>query len=161
MSRIAYHQSISEAKLIVAEKLIESDKIVRALSNNQTNFLDIPTSNPEELIYENIFPYGFIPQTADEKKTYITLGTGQFERVESKYKSGIIRINIFTHQDLMKTDYGTTRTDFILQEIDELFNGAEGISIGQFQYERSGQLMVDNTYYGCYVEYKMWEFNRL
>ncbi|KAF6626947.1 hypothetical protein H6F38_23100 [Paenibacillus sp. EKM208P] len=123
--------------------------------------MDKSVEYPEELLYQNIFPYTFIPETAVEKKTFITMAFNGFQLVDNAYKSGYITLNVFTHKDLMKTDYGKTRTDFIIQEIDRIFNGIDGISIGKLQYDSAGDLVVNNSYYGMSIRYKMWEFNRL
>ncbi|WP_253957055.1 hypothetical protein [Paenibacillus oleatilyticus] len=113
----------------------------------------------DELVYNHIFPYRFIPEVNESKKTFITLSLRKFQLINNSFKKGLIYLNIFTHRDLFKTDYGCTRIDFILNKVDEMFNQKRGIGIGQLEFVDMDEIVVNEKYQGNYICYKPVDFN--
>lgn len=142
-------------------KLIESQEICKAVYYNEMDFLSKPDiSDPYSLIYENIFPYRFIPKDdeTETKKTYITLSFGRYTPNNTHYKSGLVYINVFTHKDLFRTNYGSLRTDYLLNEIHKKVNHSDGLGIGKAQLHMMDELYVNNSYQGNYIAYKLYDF---
>jgi hypothetical protein len=75
------------------------------------------------------------------------------------YKSGNIFIYVFTHKSLMKTDYGMSRTDFLINKIDEVFNQTRELGIGKLKFESISDFIINDTYLGTWIEYKNYDFN--
>ena len=110
-------EELGQNKNIIVMKLIENDKIVKCLINNQINFLevDIPTDfDRTSLVFSNLFPYKFIPTIGSEAKTYITMSFN-YKPNGMSYKNGSIWLYIIVHNSLLRTDYGTLRYDFFDQ----------------------------------------------
>ena len=64
MSRFS---EISEYKNTILTKLIQNDNIVKAVGNINSDFLDTASiSNPRELLFENIYPFLYVPDTETE-----------------------------------------------------------------------------------------------
>jgi hypothetical protein len=157
MSRL---EDLSNDKVTIMQRLIGSQNICKALYYADTNFLDQPDiQSPDELIYDKIYPYRYIPKVDEKKSSYITLSFRNYDLVDTSFKSGYIYINVLTHIDLIKTDYGWLRYDYILSEIDKLINMKNGIGIGKPQFHRMDELIVNDKYMGVYISYKLYEFN--
>lgn len=137
-----------------------NEDIMRALVYNERNFLEKePVANSEDYIYEQVMPYRFIPETLGEKKTFITMTFDNFKPVNNVFKTGMVIFEVFTHQELFRTDHGVLRVDYIINKIDELFNDVRVAGIGKLEYAKMGNLAVNEKYHGSYIAYKMYEKN--
>ncbi|MFS0855150.1 hypothetical protein [Paenibacillus taichungensis] len=152
-------ESLARDKVTVIEDIVSSQEILKALVHNDENFLDKETIDAESVMYSHIFPYRFVPKTSERKKTYITISFGRYRNVEGSFKSGIIKFNVFTHQELFQTEYGVLRTDYIIMKLDELFNKSHKLGIGKAEFYDMDELSVNTDYHGSYVAYKTYDFN--
>ena len=151
-------ENLSNDKVKIMMRLLNSKELCKALHYTNPNFLDQPDiEDPCELIYKNIYPYRFIPQVNDTRSTYITLSFGSYKPVGTHFKTGIISFHAFTHLDLIRTDYDKLRYDFLIAEIDKLMNQQRGIGIGKMQFHEADELLVNENYVGMYVAYKLYE----
>lgn len=155
MFGLSLKEQLKVYKESIMNELVKSENIVKAIVNTPENFLEIPvTINPTSLIYQNIFPYKKIPKIEDEVKIYITIKLGGFKPYQQNtYKIGYIVFYVFTHDDLMKTDEGT-RVDYIIGEIDEIFNGKKHIFANSLVFDGMDEIEFPNNYYGAWIRYK-------
>jgi hypothetical protein len=75
------------------------------------------------------------------------------------YKVGVIRFYIFTHVNLLRTNYGVLRADYIANKIDEIFNQTRDLGIGKLQFEFMNDEKFTSSHYGLCLEYKNYDFN--
>ena len=104
----------------LVEKVLYSDEDIFEILDNPN--LD-PTS-PEDLVYENIFPFLRIPGTQDVSKNFITFTVDDLERAPSNsvMKTQIIQFVIFVHKDHIETKYGMARHDLLGYLIRDIFH---------------------------------------
>jgi hypothetical protein len=141
-------------------ELIFSDEISKALYYNESNFIDQPSlEDPVILRYNNIYPYRKVPKVDETMKTYITTRCGNFKNVDNTFKSGLITFYVFTHVDLMPTDYGFLRVDYIINKIDELFNKTRDFGIGKLEFDGMDEFDINENYSGTWIRYKVMNFN--
>jgi hypothetical protein len=141
-------------------KLIESPEIVKCLVNNQSNFLDIPLPvdfNVTSLIYLNIYPYRFIPDIQTEPKTFITTSFG-YRSSGMTFKFGSVCFYVVCHNSLLRTDYGMLRYDYLINQIDEIFNSSRNLGIGKLPFYSMDDILVNENYSGACIIYKTTEF---
>ncbi|MCM3273903.1 hypothetical protein [Paenibacillus elgii] len=158
---MARFNELSEYKFTIISRLLENEELSKAIYYNDTDFLGKPNVNDptEKLVYNHIFPYRFIPDVNESKQTFITLSFRKFRLVNNHFKTGLIYVNVFTHRDLFKTDYGCTRIDFLTNKVDELLNQKRGIGIGQLEFVDMDEIVVNDKYQGNYICYKPVDFN--
>ena len=158
MSRFS---ELGSYKNVIISKLISNTNLVKAIAHNEPNFLDVslPPIVPTSLIYKNIFPYAYVPDVEVEVKTYITIMFNNFTLEKSFYKVGNIGFYVFSHFSILPTDYNVTRTDYILNQIDILFNKTHDLGIGGAQFSRMNDIKVDKYHFGSFIEYKDFSFN--
>ncbi len=151
---------LSTNKYMILSKLIEDQEIVKCLVNNESNFLDIPLPKDFEetsLIHNSIFPYKFIPTIETVPKTFITMSFNYRPRGMS-YKNGSIYFYVITHNSLIRTDYSFLRYDFLINQIDEIFNSSRGLGLGKLEFYDMADFSVNNYYSGAYIGYRSTEF---
>lgn len=169
MSRFS---ELGKNKNAVMMKLLENDSIVKCLINNESNFLDAPIPDNFDrtsLIYSNIYPYKFIPETQDVAKTLITMKFG-YKPNGVTIKNGSIYFYIIMHNSLLRTDYGSLRYDMLLSYIDETFNSPQDLELndsfnssrnlgfGQLPFYETDEFVVDKNWSGVYIAYKITDF---
>lgn len=129
--KVAMNTELYEYKQKVIAAILGVDEIIDAL-NSETD--------ASELVYHNVFPFGVIPNTQLETKCYITveITMPQVSTVNYFFKDVLLVINVVCHNDIMKTDYGIPRHDYIAAKICELLNFSTDIGYGELQ-------LVSNT----------------
>jgi len=119
-------------------KLTDSQDLCKALYYSDSNFLDMPDiEDTTVLFYDKIFPYNRIPDLSDTKESYITMSFRDYRKTSNHlFKSGFIYIYAFTHKDLVRTDHGFLRFDFMLSEIEKTLNNYRGIGFGKLEFSK-------------------------
>lgn len=154
-------EEIFQYKQDIAGKLITSENLVKALTFEEKNFLDDPfvVENAESLISSQIFPYHKKIDVQKERKSFITYSLGGFKPVKLKYKAGYLTFRIYIHDEWMLTDHGFLRSDFIISEIDKLFNESNGFGIGKMLLDGMDEIAnVPAPYVGFWIAYKNVDF---
>ena len=110
---------IVRKKRLIEQILYSDEDIVEVLDNP-----DIDPESPEDLVYENIFPFLRIPGTQDVSKNFITFTVDDTERMPSNsvMKTQTIQFVVFVHKDNIKTKYGMTRHDLLGYLIRDIFH---------------------------------------
>jgi len=105
----------------------------------------------EEIVYSNIFPYGYIPDVQTAVDVYITVQVSipkiTFNKIWAYPR---LTINIICHQDKMrlkKAGVSADRIDYMSVLIDNMFNGSEGWGCGKLE-------LATNVEDNLSVEYK-------
>ncbi|MEX3625189.1 hypothetical protein [Viridibacillus arvi] len=152
-------QKIPEYKLTILNKIAESEKLSKLLFYNRPDALfqpDLDEEQKQNLLYEKVFPYRFVPDPVENQGTFLTLGVNGFRRnqegytIYDDYQAGEIYFYFFTHVDLMKTTHGV-RQDLILGELDRLFDGNTGIGMGELKLRYVTELWMHNNKFGGYT----------
>lgn len=115
---MAAQKDIAKYKQKLVSALIGNTDIVAALSAE-----DI--TNPDDLAYTHIFPYLRNPDIQDISKCFITMSV-DVPQVSTKnyfFKDMLLIVNIVCHEEIMKTDYGATRIDYLSGLVDAELNG--------------------------------------
>ena len=110
---------ISMVKRIIEMVICDDADIVEIIDNP-----DIDPTVPEDLLYENIYPFIRIPGTQDVSRNYICYSVDDMSANErnDRMKQQFIQFVVFVHKDLVKTKYGVARHDLLGYLIRDLFN---------------------------------------
>ena len=117
--------------------LLTEKEIVRLLSDQYED--NIP-EDPGELVYTQIFPYEFIPETVEHGRTYICCDidiSRMSDRREAPSNkllySPVLYIWLFTHKSLMRLPEGGVRVDKLAHEIAKKINGSHFYGMGNLE----------------------------
>lgn len=110
---------IARKKRVIEQILYSDPDIVEVINNSK-----IDPSCPEDLIYENIWPFIRVPDSQDEAKNFICFTVDDVGRApgNSVMKTQHVQFVIFVHKDLCKTNYGVARHDLLGYIIRDIFN---------------------------------------
>ena len=110
---------ISLAKRIIETVLYNDPDIVELIDNP-----NIDPECPEDLVYENLFPFIKVPGTQDESKNFICYEVDDMGEIarNDRMKQQIIQFVVFVHKGLIETRYGMPRHDAFGLVIRDLFN---------------------------------------
>lgn len=144
---------ISKHKTTIIKKLLADDELVKAVYHNTTDFLEEPKVDISQLVYRNIFPYRYVPTITEEARTYITMSI-TYRKSGSYFKVGNITLFVFTNQNLMQTNYGFLRIDYIISRIDTIMNKSNSFGIGKLELDMVDELLVEGKMPGMIIRYK-------
>jgi len=157
MSRLS---DVTTHKNTILQALINDDNIVKALGTNTVDFLDQPSmTNPHELLFNNIFPYCYVPENQEDQKSYITVMFSYRKYGTRTYKVGKIGFYVMAHHNLLQTNYPHMRTDYIMNQIDRLFHEITTLGIGRLQFCKMDDIKVSKYHSGIYLEYTNMDFD--
>ena len=110
---------IARKKRIIEQTLYSDEDIVEILDNKK-----LDPSCPEELVYENLYPFVRIPGTQDVSRNYICYTVDDMELSPSNpvMKTQYVQFVVFVHKDLIQTKYGIARHDLLGYLIRDIFN---------------------------------------
>ena len=152
-------EKIPEYKMKVLKKVLESDVIAKLLYYKSADALfrpDLTEEQKDELLYKNVYPYRFMPDTIEVQDSFITFDIGRIRALEvgydifDDYKNGQVTFYLFTHTELMRTHSGI-RQDLILAELSKLFNKDRTLGIGELNIRGVEVLYMHNNKFGGYT----------
>lgn len=160
---MSYLSELTDIREKVTSKIVFDEMLCRAVANPTENCLTIPVSKPGLLLYKNIFPYKHeLDYTLENKDTFITVDLTDFSPTQTHYKNYFLVFYVFTHQELLRIRQGNKnilRTDFIVQRLEEIFNGARDLGIGKLNFFSLKPLRVMTKVGGFVLAYEVVEFN--
>ncbi|QWU13400.1 hypothetical protein SAMN04487895_10366 [Paenibacillus sophorae] len=157
---MSFLKEITDYKNTVINRILSDSDLCKAISYNSNDFLSQPhIEDTSMLIYNNIYPYRFIPDIKIEAKSFITLSCTDYRPSGNSFKNGLLGIYMFTHRDLFKTDYGYTRVDYVLSKVEELMNSKNGIGIGRLSFNSLNEFAVNEKFQGYALTYRPVDFN--
>lgn len=137
--------------------LLTNEQIVWLLSGDGKGIAD-----PNELMYSQVFPYEYVPETIEEAKTYICSDV-DIQRAPTKtFLSPIMYIWVFTHKSLMRLpEGGGLRVDRLCSEIAKTINGSRYYGLGELDLDSTRRFAPISDYQGKVLTFKATDFNRL
>lgn len=151
---LALLKEITEYRKMIMKTLCSDEEVVRLITDKSD--LSVPN---RELMYSQIYPYAYTPDTTKEVSTYICFRITVPEVMNKTYKKMNVTFYIFTHQSLMRTQDGL-RPDLIGEALERLFNGSLDLGLGRVQLEGMDDISPTTGYHGIAVEYAVMEYNR-
>lgn len=149
---------IGTNKSEIMQSIVQDDNIVKALINKDADFLD--TDIPDgfvrkSLIYTQVLPYKFFPNVKTEENIFIS-SKFRYEKDGNFFKIGYITFFIITHINLVRTNEGILRYDYVLNQIDELFNKDNSLTriVGKMSLDVAEDLCINENWIGLLVKYR-------
>lgn len=136
------------------EDLLTEESIVRLLDD------DISMDRTGELVYSQVYPHEFIPDTIEEAKTYICCDVDVQKSLNKTYLSPAIYVWVFTHKSLLRLPQGGVRIDALANEIAEKMNGSRYYGMGELELYSVKRFSPMMEYYGKVLTFYTTEFNR-
>lgn len=151
---MALLKKVSEYRSNIMRMLCSDKDIVRLVSDKKSS-----TIPDKSLIYKNIYPYAYVPNTNTGAETFICFCFNFGNIYDKTYKKGYLTFYVFSNQKILRTSDGL-RCDLIAERIEELFNGNYDIGLGRMQLSSVDDISPINDYHGVSIQYTFSDFNR-
>ena len=149
-----YLEEISDYKIKIMKALCQSKSIQKLVMLRES------TREGREMMYTNIYPYSFVPETVTKANTFICFEIEVKRVLNRTFKEMDIIFWIFTHQSLIRTNEGI-RPDVLSNEVDKIFNGSREFGLGTTELKIVSLVNPAKDYHGRTLVYKSTEFNRV
>ena len=148
----------------IANKLMSNPRLCRLLKywvRDPFNEKKYPPVDGAELINKQILIVPKIFDDSTEKMSYVTALFDGFvvNQLNPEFKISTVRFDIACPYEEWLMDDQSLRPYLIMQEIDEMFNGAKMAGIGTLQFYRADPLTLTPWIGGYSMVYKINEFN--
>lgn len=136
------------------EDLITNESIV-SLIKDGTN-----AENAASLIYTQVFPYEYVPETVQTGGTYICFDV-DIQNVSNKtFLTPVLYVWVFAHRSNLRLPEGGVRTDKLCSEICEAINGSRYYGLGELSLYSVKRFAPMTDYQGKLMTFYAKEFNR-
>ena len=108
--------------------LLTNPEIVRLLDDN---YSITPPVKAQDLVYKQVFPYEYVPDTVEHGQTFICC-EADIRRINEKSFMDIeLYVWVFTHESKLRLpDRSGIRTDKLSSEISKVLNGSRFYGLG-------------------------------
>jgi len=137
------------------EDILTNEHIVRLLDDS------IPMESAGELAYTQVFPCEYVPETAQDAKTYICFDVDVQRSADKTYLYPAILVWVFTHMSKLRLpNGGGVRTDKLCSEICKAINGSRQYGLGELNLYSAKRFAPMTDYQGKVMMFEVREFNR-
>ena len=137
------------------DDLLTSKRIITLLSDDCKTI-----RSPESLVYSQVFPYEYIPETVTHGHTFICCEV-EIQRVSSKtYLTPALYVWVFTHKSKIRLPEGGVRTDKLCSEIAKAINGSRFYGLGELDLYSVKRFAPITDYQGKVMMFQATDFNR-
>lgn len=165
---------LTDFRNILIEKTVSNETIVRLLRNvDDKSPIVIPDKG---LIYQNVFPYPFIPPTQDSAERLITFRviSPSVDRKNNLLRDIRVFVNVLssTSPDAMRaTDYSgdidpdtglypsALSIDLLAEEFDRMLHESVDFGLQKMQFIKQDDFYPAPNYYGLTLQYKAYGWN--
>lgn len=142
------------------------NRLMKDLLTNETivNLIDdtVSLENAKDLIYTQVFPYEFVPETIEVGKVYLFCDVDILaQSVGKTYYSPIIYIWVMAHKSLLRLPEGGVRTDKLCNEICKEINGSRFYGLGELNLYSCKRFSPMADYQGKMLTFHARDFNKL
>ena len=132
----------AELKRKIMLRLANDEEIFRLIDNK-----NIDPDEPDNLIYNNIFPFKRIDYTVQEVGSYICVGL-DYPKINHNeiFKNASLTFIVVCNTNAMKVDGGYARTDAIAERIIELFDWTTDLGF-RIELSYEDEDAIDENFY--------------
>ena len=150
-----YLDEFFDYKNRLAEDLLTNPEIVKLLTDTDGSNID-----PAALMYTQVFPYEYIPDTIEHASTFICCDVDIY-RVDSKLLlEPRLYIWVFTHKSKMRLPEGGVRVDRLAHEIAKTIDGSRFYGLGELNMYSTQRFAPISDYQGKQLTFEATDFNR-
>lgn len=112
------------------------------------------------LVYKQIFPYYYIPETQTETLSYVIMKVNGLGKVDKMYTKAEVYICVISHQDIMRVKGGKgTRIDMMGEVVEKLFNGRDDFGFGEMELKSDVETNINNIHRCRELRFIVEDFN--
>lgn len=138
------------------DDLLKNKNIIRLLSNDCKTL-----RHPEELVYSQVYPYEYVPDTVEHGQTFICCEVDIRRATSKTYLMPEMYVWVFTHKSLLRLPEGGVRVDKLCSEITKVINGSRMYGLGELNIRSATRFSPISNYQGRLITFDAVDWNRL
>lgn len=123
--------------------------------------MDVELEEAKALIYRQVFPYEYVPETVEEGKTFICCDVDIQRSMDKTYLLPTLYVWVFTHRSKMRLPEGGVRVDKLCSKIAEAINGSRDYGLGELSLYSVKRFAPMTEFQGKVMTFHAKDFNRL
>lgn len=137
------------------EDLLTNKEIVRLLCDDEDAI-----ENPQKLVYTQVHPYEYIPETVEHGQTFICCDVDIQRSLNKTFLLPVLYIWVFTHRSKLRLPEGGVRVDRLVSEIAKEINGSRNYGLGELGLYSVKRFAPITDYQGKIMTFQAKDFNR-
>lgn len=138
------------------EDIITDEKIVNLINDSVKT-----EEEAHDLIYNQVFPHGFIPETLGHAKTCIYFDIDIQRTFNSTYLQPRLYIWVLVHNSAVRLPGGGVRYDAICSAISQRINGSKEYGLGEINLSAVTRYSPTMDFSGKVMTFDATDFNRV
>lgn len=148
-------QDFFDYKNRLMQDLLTDETVVKLINE------EVSLENAGGLVYSQVFPYEFAPETVEVGKVYLFCDVDVLaQSVNKTYLSPTIYIWVIAHSSLLRLPEGGVRTDKLCNEICKKINGSRYYGLGELNLYSCKRFSPMSDYQGKLLTFHAREWNR-
>lgn len=147
-------QEFFDYKNQLMEDLLTNEEIVKLINDN------VDIANAKSLVYTQVFPCEYVPDTAEKGYTYICMDVDIQSAVNKTYLLPTLYIWVFAHRSRLRLPEGGVRTDKLCNEICKAISGSLNYGLGHLNLSSVKRFAPMTDYQGKCMIFHATDFNR-
>ena len=137
------------------EDLLTNETIVHILKS------DISMEDAESLVYEQVFPFEYVPETVQDGRTFICCDVDiQGIEPNKTFLHPVLYVWIFAHRSMLRLPEGGVTVDKLCSEVDKEINGSRKDGLGELNLYAVKRFAPMTDYQGKVMIFHAKDFNR-
>lgn len=148
-------EELFDYKNQLMEDLLTVDTIVKLINDDTT------LENASSLVYEQVFPFEYVPNTIEHAHTFICCDVDVQKVPDKTFLYPVLYIWVFSHKSKLRLTEGGVRTDKLVSEIAKAINGSRLYGIGELDLYSVKRFAPVTDYQGKVMTFHAKDWNRL
>lgn len=138
------------------DDLLTSKTVLRLLSDDCEE-----NTRPEQLMYSQVFPYEYVPETVEHGQTFICCEVDIRDISNKTFLNPQIYVWVFTHKSKVRLPEGGVRVDKLSSQIVKIINGSRMYGLGELDLSSIKRFSPVTDYQGRVLTFAATDYNRL
>ena len=121
----------------------------------------VELKNAKKLVYKQVFPYEYVPDTVEEGKTFICCDVDIQKTVNQTFLLPTLYVWVFTHKSKLRLPEGGVRTDKLCSKIAGAINGSREYGLGELDLYSVKRFAPMTDFQGKIMTFTAKDFNSL
>ena len=121
----------------------------------------VELKNAKKLVYKQVFPYEYVPDTVEEGKTFICCDVDIQKTVNQTFLLPTLYVWVFTHKSKLRLPEGGVRTDRLVSKIAGAINGSHHYGLGELDLYSVKRFAPMTDFQGKVMTFYATDFNKL
>lgn len=135
------------------EDILTNAEIVSLINEDST------VETASELVYKQVFPYQYVPETVQEGHTFVCCDVDIDSVPNQTFLSATLYIWEFTHKSKLRLDEGGVRTDKLASKITGVINGSFEYGLGRLKLLSVKRVAPMTDFQGKLLIFRAEDFN--